>query len=115
MNEGSPVHQHDVGSVTVTVEPKGVVVEVPRGQSVFEAAVEQGLRWPTTCEGMGTCHLCAMSVIEGAEHLEAAGPLEAEGLAAIVDTARKGELRLACQVRPAGDLVVFKRGVRRVA
>jgi hypothetical protein len=26
-----------------------------------------------------------------------------------------GTLRLACQVRPAGDLVVFKRGVRKAA
>ncbi len=101
--------------VTVTVEPKGVVVEVRQGQNVYEAAVEQGVRWPTTCEGMGTCHMCVMSVIEGAEHLEPVGPLEAEGLAAIVDTVNKGTLRLACQVRPERALVVFKRGVRKAA
>ncbi|MFJ8001302.1 2Fe-2S iron-sulfur cluster-binding protein [Streptomyces sp. NPDC096310] len=109
------MQQRDAGSVTVTVEPKGVVVEVPPGLSVFEAAVRHGVRWPTTCEGMGTCHLCFMSVVDGAEHLDAADEMESEGLAGIVDTANKGPLRLACQVRPAGDLVVFKRGVRKVA
>lgn len=109
------MHQDDAGSVTVTVEPAGVVIEVPRGQSVFEAAVGQGVRWPTTCEGMGTCHMCYMSVIQGAEQLDAAGPLEAEGLADVAGTVSMGALRLACQVRPAGDLVVFKRGVRKVA
>ncbi|MEU1275459.1 2Fe-2S iron-sulfur cluster-binding protein [Streptomyces sp. NPDC005799] len=107
--------QPDGRPVTVTVEPKNVVIEVPSGLSVFEAALQQGVRWPTTCEGMGTCHLCFMSVVEGADHLDPPGPLEAEGLTTIVDTVNRGPLRLACQVRPDKDLVVFKRGVRRAA
>jgi len=102
----------------VTVQPRGVTVLVSAGQSVYEAAVEQGVRWPTMCEGLGTCHLCFMVVVEGAEHLDPVEPFEAEGLADIVDTVDTvggGQLRLACQVRPRGDLVVVKRGVRRTA
>lgn len=98
----------------VTVLPRGVVVDVPAGQSVYEAAVQQGVRWPTMCEGLGTCHLCYMTVVEGAEHLNPVEPFEAEGLVEIVDTEGEGQLRLACQVRPEGDLVVVKRGVRGV-
>ncbi|XVQ14972.1 2Fe-2S iron-sulfur cluster-binding protein [Spirillospora sp. CA-255316] len=105
----------DPEAVTVTVLPRGVTVSVDPGQSVYEAAVEQDVRWPTTCEGMGTCHLCFMSVIEGAEHLDPVEPYEAEGLAEVVDRGGKGPLRLACQVRPRRDLVVFKRGVRASA
>ena len=99
-------------AVTVTVQPRGVVVVVSPGQTVYEAAVEQGVRWPTTCQGMGTCRLCFMSVIEGADDLDPVEPFEAEGLAAVLDPVRKGPVRLACQVRPRTDLVVIKRGVR---
>ena len=98
-------------AVTVTVLPRGAVVTVEAGQSVYEAAVQQGLRWPTMCEGLGTCHLCFMSVVEGAEHVNPVEPYEAEGLAELVDT-DEGQLRLACQTRPTGDIVVVKRGVR---
>jgi len=99
----------------VTVLPRGVTLAVGAGQSVYEAAVEQGVRWPTTCEGLGTCHLCYMSVVDGAEQLNPVEPFEAEGLADLVDTVGEGQLRLACQVRPRGDLVVVKRGVRKTA
>jgi len=104
----------EASTVTVTVQPRGAVLTVEAGQSVYEAAVQQGVRWPTMCEGLGTCHLCFMSVVEGAEHVNTIEPFEAEGLADIGDTGDPGEgqLRLACQVRPTGDLVVFKRGVR---
>ncbi len=108
--------QHPGGdNVTVTVQPKGIVLDVARGQSVYEAAVEQSVRWPTTCEGMGTCHMCFMSVIEGAEHLNSVEPFEAEGLEAVLDPVNEGTLRLACQARPVGDLEVVKRGVRKTA
>lgn len=102
----------DRQAVTVKVLPKGVLLTVGAGQSVYEAAVDQGVRWPTTCEGLGTCHLCFMSVVEGGESLDAVEPFEAEGLAEIVDPTGQGQLRLACQVRPKEDLVVIKRGVR---
>jgi adenylate cyclase len=99
-------------AVAVTVLPREVMVRVRPGQSIYEAAVQSEIRWPTTCEGSGTCHLCVMSVIEGAEDLAPPEPLEAEGLAEVVDNIQRGPLRLACQVRPTRDLVVFKRGVR---
>ena len=98
-------------AATVTVLPRGAVFAVEAGQSVYEAAVQQGVPWPTMCEGQGTCHLCYMSVLEGTENLNPIEPYEAEGLVDIDDTG-EGQLRLACQVRPEGDLVVFKRGVR---
>ncbi|CAI7979690.1 Ferredoxin [Frankia sp. Hr75.2] len=101
-------------AATVTVRPKNITFGVAPRQSVYEAAVQNGIRWPTTCEGLGTCHLCFMSVIEGADRINAVEPLEAEGLAEIVDTSREGTLRLACQVRPDGDIVVVKRGVREL-
>ncbi|RYF56335.1 MAG: (2Fe-2S)-binding protein [Comamonadaceae bacterium] len=99
--------------MTVTVQPKGIVLDVASGQSVYEAAVEQHVRWPTTCEGLGTCRMCFMSVIGGAEHLNPIEAFEAEGLDAIVDPVKEGTFRLACQTRPTGDLVVVKRGVRK--
>ncbi|EFC86818.1 2Fe-2S iron-sulfur cluster-binding protein [Parafrankia sp. EUN1f] len=101
-------------AATVTVRPKNITFSIEPGQSVYDAAVQNGIRWPTSCEGLGTCHLCFMSVIEGADRINAVEPFEADGLAEVVDTSREGTLRLACQVRPEGDIIVMKRGVRKV-
>lgn len=101
-------------AATVTVRPRNFTFGVAPGQSVYEAAVENGIRWPTTCEGMGTCRLCFMSVISGADRINAVEPFEAEGLADVVDTSPEGTMRLACQARPSGDIVVVKRGAREL-
>lgn len=101
-------------SSTVTVRPAGLTFEVPEGSSLLEAAGEQGIRWPTTCFGQGTCRVCVVQVLDGEEHVNEISALEAEGLETLVARAG-GPMRLACQLRPTGDLTVFKRGVKRDA
>lgn len=98
----------------VTVRPADITFEVDWGDTVFAAAVAQHIRWPTTCEGEGTCRLCVVQVLEGREDTNDIDPLEAEGLAALPPSNRpEGSPRLACQLRPRGDLTLFKRGVKR--
>nr|WP_279537774.1 2Fe-2S iron-sulfur cluster-binding protein [Amycolatopsis acidicola] len=102
------------------VNPGGVTLWPAPGESVFECAQRQGVRWPTTCHGQGSCHMCFMSVTAGAELLEGAGTWELEGLAELGEVGSvPGVLRLACQTRmrsdaDPGEVIVFKRGVRRV-
>ena len=96
----------------VTVEPSGVAFDVAEGETVIQAAWRAGLYWPTVCNGQGSCRSCVLSVVTGP--LSSVEPWEQEGLDAVTPTlpGHAGPYRLACQARPAGDVVVRKVGVR---
>ncbi len=98
----------------VTIQPLNVTVVVEEGSTIMEAAWDQGLYWPTTCGGQGICTSCACSVDAGEENLEPMGRSELKTLTAEIGqaTVRAQRLRLACQARVHGDVVVTKRGVR---
>jgi 2Fe-2S ferredoxin len=98
----------------IQVEPSGIEFLAIEGETVIEAAWRQGIYWPTVCRGQGTCRTCFLAVVSGHEHLE---PLGLAEQAALVDIersvgAKPGTVRLACQLRAHGDLVVSKYGVR---
>jgi 2Fe-2S ferredoxin len=98
---------------TVRVEPSGVEFETLAGESVFAAATRLGFRWPTVCGGNGTCRACHLWVIEGAENLPPVESLEQEGLDFLRGVVpNKESVRLACQLKPVGNVVVKKHGVR---
>ena len=99
---------------TVTVEPAGIPFEVPVGRTVMEVAREQGYYWPTQCNMACQCATCFFIVVEGAENLSPMG--RAERAALIEQRGRHAlaqPVRLACQARVHGDVVVRKHGVRR--
>lgn len=102
---------------TVIVEPSGIVFGARPDETIFAAAARHGYRWPTVCGGLGTCHTCTLTVVEGAEHLSAVSAYEAEGLDEINATwhGDPHERRMACQVRVHGDVRVRKPGVRPAA
>lgn len=80
----------------------------------MEAANASGYFWPIGCDRMGECTNCAMDVISGVGRLSRMGRYERLNLIrqrgnAAVDDPR---LRLACQARVEGDVVVHKTGVR---
>ncbi|MEU1955993.1 2Fe-2S iron-sulfur cluster-binding protein [Nocardia rhamnosiphila] len=86
------------------------------GETVFHSAVSQGYRWPTVCQGLGSCRTCYMHILEGAENFDAPDEWEQEGLEDLADRSVEGgyELRLACQAAVRGDAVVQKSGVKRL-
>lgn len=100
---------------SVRVEPLGVEIEVAEGESVMGAAQRQGYRWPTICGGQAECTACWVVVEEGEEHCPAPDAHEREKIAVIPARTlyEPKPARLACQLRPTGDLVVFKRGVKQ--
>lgn len=99
----------------VRVEPLGAVLYVRAGETLMQAASRQGYYWPSICQGEARCGLCFIEVNAGMDNL---GPLERHEAVAIELLLRPrpdqlpGRLRLACCVRPTGDAVVVKRGVR---
>lgn len=99
-------------TATVRVLPAGVEIEVDEGESLMSAARRQGYRWPTVCEGLGTCRTCFVEVRAGSDRCSPIDQLEEEGISAL----RKpldGQTRLACQVKMSGgEVTVHKLGVR---
>jgi 2Fe-2S ferredoxin len=98
----------------ITVRPGGSVFEAGPDESIMAAAQRNGFRWPTVCGGKATCRTCVFTVTEGAEHLSEPNKLEAEAMKLLRrPSSRAGDLvRLACQARTTGDLIVTKPGVR---
>jgi 2Fe-2S ferredoxin len=98
----------------IHIQPLDRVVEAEEGETIMEAAWRGGLYWPTTCGGQGICTSCACTIEEGTENLDALGRNERKTLAEERGEAalRDGRLRLACQARVRGDVVVSKPGVR---
>ena len=101
---------------TVRVMPLAIEFEARPGETIMEAAHNNGLYWPTTCGGQGTCTTCLSEIAEGREHLSEMGRNERKQL-----VAERGEaflrrpVRLACQAAVVGDglITVTKAGVRQ--
>ncbi len=90
------------GVVTVRY-PGGRSVRAPHGLTVLEVSRQAGIPHAAVCGGRGRCSTCRVRVVAGAERLPEAGAHEAQLLARV--KAGPG-VRLACQLRPAADLVV---------
>ena len=84
--------------------PSGLRVTIEAGAlTLLEAARRAGLPIARACGENGTCARCGLQILEGAETLEAATESEQR----IKQRNRiDPELRLACRVRPQGDLTV---------
>jgi adenylate cyclase len=83
--------------------PGGHVVSVSRGFSVLEASRWAGLPHASVCGGRGRCSTCKVRIVQGAKWLDRPGPVERLTLRRI---AAPPTVRLACQLRPSGDLSV---------
>lgn len=97
----------------VTIQPLGVVIEVPEGATIMAAAQDQGYYWPTTCGGEGRCTTCACAIVSGMDRLSPRGRSETK----VLSEERGAQvlqqpIRLACQVQVYGDVVLEKPGVR---
>lgn len=97
----------------VRVEPLGAEVDAVTGDTVMDAFSNHGYFWPVGCNRNGECTNCAMEVLSGIGRLSRMGRYERENLVrqrgprSIEDP----RLRLACQARVEGDVIVYKRGV----
>ncbi|GKS89317.1 adenylate/guanylate cyclase domain-containing protein [Acidovorax sp. SUPP2539] len=78
-------------------------VQVPRGFSVLEASREHGIGHLSVCGGRARCSTCRVRVQGPAEHLPAPRRDEQRTLQRV--NAPPG-VRLACQLRPRGDIAV---------
>lgn len=95
---------------TVRFLPSDQSIEGPDGETLFELGRQLELPIDTACVGKGTCGLCRVKIIEGAEHLSPYGEIEERHLGNVYHLTR---IRLACQTRINGDVVVELAPKRR--
>ncbi|HXG36700.1 MAG TPA: 2Fe-2S iron-sulfur cluster-binding protein [Dehalococcoidia bacterium] len=98
----------------ITIQPLDLVIDAEDGSTIMEAAWAHDLYWPTTCGGQGICTSCACIIEQGGNNLDDMGRSEQKRLVQEFGEAVVGRrrLRLACQARVYGEIVVQKRGVR---
>jgi ferredoxin len=97
----------------IRVEPLGAEIQAADNETVCDAFEALGYYWPVGCPKNGECTNCAMEVISGLGRLSAMGKYERQNL--LRQRGPRGaddpRVRLACQARVRGDVVVYKRGV----
>ncbi len=83
--------------------PSGRVVQIVRGVSVLEASRMAGIPHASVCGGRGRCSTCRIKVDGLQEALVPPAPEEVKVLRRV---GAAPDVRLACQLRPHGDLRV---------
>jgi adenylate cyclase len=83
--------------------PGGRIVTVPLGFSILEASRWAAIPHTSVCGGRGRCSTCRVRIVEGADELPPPAEAESRTLARIGNPM---SVRLACQVRPRGDVRV---------
>ncbi|MDR0202624.1 MAG: adenylate/guanylate cyclase domain-containing protein [Delftia acidovorans] len=78
-------------------------VQVAQGMSVLEASREHGIAHLSLCGGRARCSTCRVRVSGPADHLPAPGRNERLTLERV---GAPQDVRLACQLRPTGDVQV---------
>ena len=79
-------------------------VSVPRGWTVLEASRSFGIPHEALCGGRARCTTCRVRIVDGASHCPSPADDERRALDRI--TVSSPDIRLACQLRPTGDIAV---------
>ena len=99
------LRRHREGSRSVRISyPGGRVESVPIGFSVLEASRQAGIAHASVCGGRGRCSTCRVRVLPGGAPLPEPSAAEARVLERV---GAATNVRLACQLRPVGDLSVI--------
>ena len=91
--------------VTIQGDGEPIAVDVPAGTTLFEAGAKLSAGIDTACVGKGTCGLCRVKIVAGAEHLSLYGDEERKHLGNVYHLTR---VRLACRSRLTGGDVAIQ-------
>lgn len=89
--------------VTIVGDGEPKLVEVLAGSTLFEAGAKVTAGIETACVGKGTCGLCRVKIVAGAEHLNAFTDEERKHLGNVYHITK---VRLACRSRLTGDITM---------
>lgn len=94
----------------VTIMPAGLVVEVPDGTTLFDAGAKLGAGIETACVGKGTCGLCRVKIVSGAQFLGAFTDEERKHLGNVYHITK---VRLSCRTKVEGGDVTIELAPRK--
>jgi len=97
-------------AVTIAGDGAAAVVEMPEGTTLFEAGARISAGIDTACVGKGTCGLCRVKIVAGAEHLTPYSDEERKHLGNVYHITK---VRLACRARLTGGDVAIQIVRRR--
>ena len=89
--------------ITIITEGEPIVVEAPEGSTLFEAGAKVAAGIDTACVGKGTCGLCRVKIIAGAESLNQFTDEERKHLGNVYHLTK---VRLSCRSKIAGDVTI---------
>ena len=89
--------------VGATGAPAPIQVETRPGDSLFDAGAKVAAGIDTACVGKGTCGLCRVKILAGAEHLN---PYTDEERKHLGNVHHLTKVRLSCRCRPTGDVTM---------
>jgi len=89
---------------TVSIDYPGRSVSVPRGWSVLEASRSFGIPHVSMCGGRARCSTCRVRINAGADQCPEP---QADERATLARIGAEPEVRLACQLRPRGDVALL--------
>jgi ferredoxin len=96
--------------VTIQGDGEPIAIEVPAGTTLFDAGAQARAGIDTACVGKGTCGLCRVKIVAGAEHLTPLSDEERKHLGNVYHITR---VRLACRSRVVGGDVAIQVVRRR--
>ena len=89
-------------NIIITID--GNPIECAPESTLLNVVVNSDLKIETACGGKAVCHLCRVTITEGAEHLPAPSRKEARALGNIL--LDKG-VRLSCQIKITQPIAVI--------
>jgi ferredoxin, 2Fe-2S len=78
-------------------------VEIPAGTTLFDAGAKLAAGIETACVGKGTCGLCRVKILAGAEHLNPYTDEERKHLGNVYHLTK---VRLSCRSIVSGDVTI---------
>ena len=89
--------------VTIMRDEGALVAECLPGDSLFDAGAKVTAGIDTACVGKGTCGLCRVKILAGAEHLN---PFTDEERKHLGNVYHLTKVRLACRSKLSGDVTI---------
>lgn len=87
-----------------------IAVVCREGETLFDAGAKVSAGIDTACVGKGTCGLCRVKIISGAEHLVPYTDEERKHLGNVYHLTK---VRLACRAKVVGEAEIVFEVVRR--
>ena len=90
-------------TITILRDEGPVTAQIREGESLFDAGAKVSAGIDTACVGKGTCGLCRVKIIAGAE---ATNPFTDEERKHLGNVYHLTKVRLACRTKPTGDVTI---------